>query len=107
FPVNLEHRRQAGTVNVDTLLLVGMGEPGHFAADDLRYLMSNVTVAVKTLGSEPLSISLIGTRRNEIPVDRAVAGFLEGIVDGYHRFLAIADGLTNERERFQQLAIKP
>lgn len=106
FPVHL-HRRGADPnfhVNVDTILLAGMGEPGHFAADDLRYLMSNVTVAVKSMGAEPMSISLLGTRRSELPIDRAVRSFAEGILDGHKRFQAIADVLTQRRAVFQELA---
>jgi hypothetical protein len=107
FPLNLQQRREAGKINVDYLLVVGKGEPGHFAPDDLRLLMSHVTVAVKLLGMQPLSTDLPGTSRNELPVEHAVRGFLEGIVDGYARFRAIADMVTEDRERLQQAAESP
>jgi hypothetical protein len=104
FPVRLQQMHEAGRVNVESLLLVGMGEPGHFAADDLRYLMSNVTVAVKSMGHYQLSTMLIGTRRHELSIGQAVRGFLAGILDGYERFRVIADAVTYQKERFQQAA---
>lgn len=105
FPIHVHRRRDdAFHINADTILLAGMGEPGHFAADDLRYLMSNITVAVKSMGAEPMSISLLGTRRSELPIDRAVRSFAEGILDGHRRFQAIAEVLTRRREAFLELA---
>ena len=104
FPVNLERSRDAGRVKVDALLLVGMGQPGDFAADDLRYPMSNVTVAVKSMGHDHFSTMLIGTRRNELCIGHAVRGLLEGIIDGYERFRVIADAVTFKREDFLKLA---
>lgn len=50
FPVNLQAYHALGKLNADHLLLAGMGEPGHFARDDLRLLSCNVTVAVKGMG---------------------------------------------------------
>jgi hypothetical protein len=107
FPVNLQRRREAGKSNVDHLLLVGLGEPGHLAPDDLRYLMSNVTVAVKCMWHDHLSMDLIGTRRNELPIEHAARGFLQGILDGYERFRVIADGVTDCKEHYQQAAEQP
>jgi hypothetical protein len=110
FPIHVQRqdgKAQIFKLKADTLLLAGMGEPGHFAADDLRYLISNVVVAVKSMGADVTSIPLLGTRRNEIPVDRAVRGFAEGILDGHKRFLAIAELLTKRREYFQELADRP
>jgi hypothetical protein len=104
FPVNLQRRREAGKCNVDWLLLVGMGEPGHFAPDDLRYLMSNVTVAVKCMGHDHLSTMLIGTRRDELPMEHAVRALLEGIHDGYERFRVIVEAVTDGKERLQEAA---
>jgi hypothetical protein len=108
FPLNLQRKREAGKINVDHLLLVGMGAPGRFAADDLRYLMSNVTVAVKSLTLDKdvhrMSTMLIGTRRRELPIADAVRGFLEGIRDGYVRFRAIADVVKERPEQFRQAA---
>ena len=55
FRVPLMRAKAAGKVKADELLLVGMGEPGCFAADDLRFLMTNVTVAVKSMQLESFS----------------------------------------------------
>ena len=107
FPVHLQRIREAGRVKVDALLMAGLGEPGHLAADDLRYLMSNVTVAVKSMGHDHLSTMLIGTRRNELSLEHAIRGLLEGILDGYERFRVIADAVTADRDRFQQAADRP
>jgi hypothetical protein len=104
FPVNLQRAHQAGAINVEHLLIAGMGEPGQFAQDDLRYLTSNITVAVKSLRQNHLSTLLIGTRRGELPFNRAVRGFLDGILDGYERFRAIANGVTAAKEHFQEAA---
>jgi hypothetical protein len=104
FPIHLQRRREAGKINVDYLLLLGMGEPSRFAPDDLRYLMSNVTVAVKSLGQRQLSTGLIGTRRNELPIEHAARAFLEGIADGYERFRAIAEEVRDDKERFRESA---
>src|SRR5262249_45215146 len=71
FPINLQRLHEAGKVNVEYLLLAGMGEPGSFAADDLRYMMSNVTVAVKCLRYDHICTSLFGTRRNELSIGEA------------------------------------
>jgi len=106
-PVNVQRSREAGRVKVDALLMAGLGEPGNLAADDLRYLMSNVTVAVKSMGHDQFSTMLIGTRRNELSIGQAVQGLLEGIVDGYERFRVIADAVTYKRERFQESAEHP
>jgi hypothetical protein len=107
FPVNLQRRQEAGKINATNLLLAGMGEPGRFARDDLRFLLSNVTVAVKSMGYDQFATSLIGTRRNELPIEDAVRCVLEGILDGYDRFRAIADVVTDGRERFRQAAKRP
>lgn len=107
FPINLQRMRESGKVQVGYLLLVGMGEPGRFAADDLRYMMSNVTVAVKTMGHDQLATSLFGTRRKELPIDEAVRGFVTGIVDGYERFRAIVSTAQERQERFRQAAASP
>ena len=63
FPINLQRLHEAGQVQVGHLLLVGMGEPGRFAADDLRFMISNVTVAVKSMCLDQFATSLFGTRR--------------------------------------------
>ena len=95
FLVNLEQSQKAGKVAADNLLLVGLGEPGHFGADDLRFLMANLTFGVKVMGHNHLSTGLIGTHRNELPIDRALRGMLEGVLDGYEHLAAILDGVTS------------
>ena len=107
FPVNLQRGHDAGRFKVEALLLVGMGDPGQFAPDDLRYLMSNVTVAVKSMRQDHLSTMLIGTRRNEMTVGQAVRGLLEGILDGYDRFRVIAESVTFEADSYRALADRP
>jgi hypothetical protein len=106
FLVPMGRKKKEGVVAADNLLLVGMGEPGHFGTDDLRYLLSNVTVAVKAMGHEHCSTSLIGARRAELPVDRAVRGMLEGVVDGFERFRGMLAGVTKDAERFRRAAEK-
>jgi hypothetical protein len=52
-------------------LLAGMGEPGRFAQDDLRFLLSNITIAVKSLGYDQFasaSLALEGKNsQSEMP----------------------------------------
>ena len=107
FPVNLQRYQAAGKVSAGNLLLACMGEPGRFAQDDLRFLMSNVTVAVKGMGFDQFATTLLGTRRNEMPIGDAVRGVLEGILDGYERFRAIGNAVTVDRERFRQAGQRP
>lgn len=107
FPVSLERAFQEGRSNTPNLLLANMGAPGHFAKDDLRFLVSNITVAVKALRCDQVATTLIGTRRKEMPVDEAVVGFLQGIIDGYARFHAIAQAVTTTRDLFVQAAKRP
>jgi hypothetical protein len=102
FPINLQHRKDEGKSNIDVLLLAGMGEPGRFAQDDLRFLMSNITVAVKSMRYDTLCIGLLGTRRGELRLAEAVRGLLEGIKDGYTRFRAVADVVTENRAAFDE-----
>ena len=104
FPIHFQSSQEPKRVKVDALLLVGMGQPGDFAADDLRYLMSNVTVAVKSMRQDGFSTMLIGTRRNELTIGQAVRGFLQGIVDGYARFRVIADAVTFHRDLMRESA---
>ena len=107
FPINLQRLHEAGQVQVDHLLLVGMGEPGRFAADDLRFMISNVTVAVKSMCLDQLATSLFGTRRQELPIEDAVRGFVTGIVDGFERFRAIVSVVQERRDLLRQAATKP
>ena len=107
FPVNLERRFQAGGVNVEYLLLLGMGVPGQFSSDDLRYLMCNMTVALKSMRYDTVCTSLLGTRRNEIQIEHAARAFLRGLVDGYDRFAAIVESITENRDLYSEVAGQP
>ena len=107
FPVNMQARQAAGKVNAAHLLLAGMGEPGRFAQDGLRFLLSNVTVAVKGMGCDQFATPLLGTRRNEVPIGDAIRGLLEGILDGYERFRAIANSVIDDRERLRRAGQRP
>jgi hypothetical protein len=107
FPINLQRRQAIGKVNAGSLLLVSMGEPGRFARDDLRFLVSNIVVAVKGMGHDQFATGLIGTRRRELTAGEAVRGLIDGILDGYERFRAIVDEVTEDQERFQQAAARP
>ncbi len=107
YPIDLTRARASGKAKADRLLLAGMGEPGGFAADDLRYLISNITVAVKSMRQDTLATSLFGTRRDELPVEQALRAFLSGIMDGYERFRAMADVVRDDPEFFRKAAFDP
>jgi hypothetical protein len=83
FPINLKSSYKASRLKIKVLLVTGMGEPGSFSAGDLRFMMSNITVAVKGFRYNRLCTGLIGTRRNELSIEDAARGFLEGIRDGF------------------------
>jgi hypothetical protein len=107
FPINLRHAHEAGKVKAANLLLAGMGEPGRFAGDDLRFLMCNVTIAVKAMGFDEFAIGLIGTRRKELGIADAVRSFLQGIVDGYERLCAIAGAVRESSNKLLEAAKRP
>jgi hypothetical protein len=102
FPIHFrpEKKKQLHVVP-DTLLLVGMGEPGRFGRDDLRFLACNVTVAVKVMGHDEFSTTLIGTRRSELSIESALRGLLEGVVDAYERLSAMLSGVRDLRSRLE------
>ena len=83
FPIPVTNVHKERNLHFDEILLVGMGEPGYFGADDLHYLMTNVTVVVKSQRKQSFSTTLIGARRNELSVGGAARGFLDGVLDGY------------------------
>ena len=100
FQVPLAHRKETGEVNAEELLLVGMGEPGRFNADAFRFLVTNVTIAVKAMRKSRLSTNLIGSRRGELTVDAAARAFIQGFLDGYERCMGILQHLGSERKLF-------
>lgn len=83
IPIPMKNDRRA--VAAEGLLIAGLGEPGHFSRDGLRYLMTNVALAVKTLGHDEMSTPLLGFSRGELPLDGIVRGMLEGIADALER----------------------
>jgi hypothetical protein len=107
FPINMQRAQQAGRVKAGYLLLAGMGEPGRFAADDLRFLISNIVVAVKSMGQDHVATPLIGTRRKELPVGDAVRSLIEGILDGFKQLRAIDPVLSADRDLLRQAADRP
>ena len=107
FPINLEKYHKAGKVRARNLILAGMGEPGRFAHDSLRFLMSNVVVAVKFMGENEFASSLIGTRRNELSIGDAIRSLLLGVRDGYERLRSIVETLTDDREMLQRAVERP
>src|SRR5262249_61060976 len=107
FLTPFEGRRAAWKVAVATLLLVGVGEPGHLAPDDLRFALANVTVVVKALGHNHFSTELIGSRRHELSIERALQGFLQGVLDGYAHLRAMVEAMTESRVYVRQAADEP
>jgi hypothetical protein len=99
FLLPLRQLLSEGILKYDDLLLAGMGQPGEFAADDLRFLMNNVTVAVRTLGKDSLATSLIGSHRGELSVDMAGQAYLQGILDGCERCRGMYEGLPEEEQK--------
>jgi hypothetical protein len=107
FPINVQRAQEAGRVKAGCLLLASMGEPGRFAADDLRFVISNIVVAIKSMGHDQVATPLFGTRRNELPIGDAIRALIEGILDGFERVYAIASTLNGGRERLRQAAERP
>jgi hypothetical protein len=107
FLVPLQGRVTPGAIAADNLLLAGAGDPGAFAPDDLRFLMANVTVAVKALGLNHLSTGLIGARRNELTIPRALRGFLEGVRDGFKRCLAMSEAVIDSQRKLLEMTEQP
>jgi pimeloyl-ACP methyl ester carboxylesterase len=62
-------------------LLAGMGEPGKFGREDLRYLVKNVALAVSALGHQSLATVLIGSGSGSLPKSQAIRGLLLGLGD--------------------------
>jgi hypothetical protein len=107
FPINLEQYHKAGKLNAGTLLLAGMGEPGRFAEDGVRFIFSNLTLTVKGMGFNEIATPLLGIRRKELTIGDAVRGMLQGIEDGYLRVAAIAEGVTQDRDSFREVIRRP
>ncbi len=67
------------------VLLAGMGAEGRFSKDDLRYLMTNVTMAVSALKLDTFATVLIGSGAGNLTKERAVRGMIEGVADALRR----------------------
>ena len=85
FTINFAQYHKSKEVKAKNLILAGMGEPGCFAQDSLRLVMSNIVVAVKSMGEDQFATTLLGTRRKEMSIADALRGFLQGLLDGYER----------------------
>jgi hypothetical protein len=107
FPINLEQFHKAGKLNAGTLLLAGMGEPGRFAEDGVRFIFSNIILTIKGIGVNEFATPLLGTRRKELTIGDAVRGMLQGIDDGYERVSAIAESVTEDKEIFRAVIRRP
>jgi hypothetical protein len=70
------------------VLVAGLGEPGRFNREGLRYLLTNVTLAVATLGYGKISLWPLGFSRKEIILENVLRGILEGIGEALARFEA-------------------
>ncbi|MBM3161908.1 MAG: CHAT domain-containing protein [Chlorobi bacterium] len=75
-------------IAASSVILAGMGEEGHFTKDDLRYLMTNVTLSVSALGMDSFAMVVIGSGQGSISKERALASIIEGVSDGLRRFSA-------------------
>jgi len=73
----------------ENLGMVGLGEPGRFSKDDLRYLFMNIVYAVKALGFEEFSTALANAPRYGLRPDRALRAVFDGVLDAYDRLRVI------------------
>lgn len=89
----------SGRMKARAVLLAGMGEPGKFRRDgDVRFLMTNVTLAVATLGLERFATVIIGTGAGNMSKENALRGMIQGVCEALHR-------LPPGRERLRQLIL--
>src|SRR5262249_21770799 len=107
FPINFAQYHKDRELAAENLILVGMGEPGRFAQDSLQLVISNIVVAVKSMGKGEFASTLIGTRRKELSIADAIRGFLQGILDGYERLRAIAGAIKKDHKLLQRLTAEP
>jgi hypothetical protein len=73
------------------VIVAGLGEPGRFNREGLRYLLTNITLAVVALGYGKLSLPPLGFSRREILLENVLRGTLEGISEALDRFDDRAD----------------
>jgi hypothetical protein len=77
------------SVRARALLLLGMGEEGHYTQHDLRYLMSNASFTAVSLGIRRFAAVVLGSRGREgrgcLSEEGALMSFLHGISEGLDR----------------------
>jgi hypothetical protein len=95
----------------EAVVIAGMGDVGRFSRDDLRYLMTNVTVAALGIDKDRFATLLIGAGHNGLPIDRVVEGLIEGIRDAQSRSAAKRRTafhlmiVENDRGRYEEARI--
>src|SRR4029077_18365038 len=107
YTINFAQYHKSKEVKAKNLIIAGMGEPGRFAQDSLRLVISNIVVAVKSMGEDQFAATLLGTRRKEMSIADALRGFIEGLLDGFERLGAIADAVKEDREALRRAATRP
>lgn len=64
------------------LLLAGMGEVGEFGPDELRLLMTNITMSLAIMGYDEFATVLIGVGNRSLSHGVALPQWMQGIVEG-------------------------
>ncbi len=73
-------------IRAGSVILAGMGEEGRFTKDDLRYLMTNVTLAVSALRLDSFAMVVVGSGKGNLSKERAIVSIIEGVADALRRF---------------------
>jgi CHAT domain len=107
FPVHLERVHTEQFADIKRLLLMGMGPASEFSPEDARYVMRNVTIAVKASNFDEMSVPMFGIRRKELSIDVAARSFLQGILDGFRHFQEIVPTLSLFKEQVLASALSP
>lgn len=68
------------------LMLGGLGEPGSLTRDDVRFVMTNVVYAMKSIQKIRLSTHLIGIHSRSLNIRQSMRAIVEGIKEGMERF---------------------
>lgn len=68
------------------LMLGGLGEPGSLTRDDVRFVMTNVVYAMKSIQKFRLSTHLIGIHSRSLNIRQSMRAIVEGIKEGMERF---------------------
>ncbi len=97
FFVNLARIKPVPAIRINELVLVGLGEPGQLSPDDVQFLISNITTAVKKMGFSVFATNLIGTRRRELSILEAARSVVDGILDSHRRLEALSPSSRREQ----------